>query len=110
MKKIILSLVVAVAFNAGTVEIPVRPEKLKFPKLQYEPPSGAKYRVQLKSGPVVFVVPNRELPLVSVSIMVRTGQYNEPKGKAGVAGMTGYLLGKGGTKSRTAEELEERLA
>jgi zinc protease len=110
MKKIILSLVVVVAFNAGTAEIPVRPEKLKFPKLQYDPPSGAKYRVQLKSGPVVFVVPNRELPLVSVSIMVRTGQYNEPKGKAGVAGMTGYLLGKGGTRSRTAEELEERLA
>ena len=110
MKKIILCLTMALAFAVNAAEIPDRPEKLKFPKLKYDPPSAAQYRVQLKSGPVAFVVPNRELPLVSVSIMVRTGQYNEPKGKAGVAGMTGFLLGKGGTKTRTAGELEERLA
>ena len=110
MKKIILSLTVALAFAVNAAEIPDRPEKLTFPKLKYEPPSGAEFRVQLKSGPVAFVVPNRELPLVSISIRVRTGQYNEPKGKAGVAGMMGNLLSKGGTKTRTAEELEERLA
>jgi len=110
MKRIVFCLTLTIAFAVNAADIPDRPEKLNFPKLKYEPPSGADYRVQLKSGPVAYVVPNRELPLVSVSIMVRTGQYNEPKGKAGVAAMTGYLLGKGVTKNRTAEELEERLA
>ena len=107
---IVFGLLLALALPSVAAEIPDRPEKLTFPKLTYEPPNGAEYRVPLKSGPVAFVVPNRELPLVSISILVRTGKYNEPKGKEGLAAMTGYLLSKGGTQNRSAEELEERLA
>jgi predicted Zn-dependent peptidase len=66
--------------------------------------------VQLKSGPVAYVVPDRELPLVNISVLVRTGDYLDPAGKEGLANLTGYLLARGGTKSKTAEELEERLA
>jgi predicted Zn-dependent peptidase len=87
-----------------------RPEKLKFPPLKFEPPNPADYRVALKSGPVAYIVPDRQLPLVHISIRVRTGEYLEPDNKTGVAGATGYLLAHGGTKSKTAEELEERLA
>lgn len=90
--------------------IPDRPEKLKFPPLVYEPPAQSNFRVQLKSGPVAYVAADRELPLVSISIYVRTGDYVEPEGKEGVTDLTGYLLSRGGTKSKTAEELEERLA
>lgn len=90
--------------------IPNRPEKLTFPPLVYEPPSPTDYRVQLKSGPIAYVVPDRELPLVSVSVYVHTGEYLDPEGKEGLADITGYLLARGGTKSKTAEDLEERLA
>lgn len=90
--------------------IPSRPEKLKFPPFVYEPPAPADYRVALKSGPVAYVVPDRELPLVNVVVYVRTGQYVIPAGKEGLADLTGYMLARGGTKSKTAEELEERLA
>jgi zinc protease len=55
-------------------------------------------------------VPDRELPLVNISILVRTGDYLDPEGKEGLTELTGYLLARGGTKSKTAEELEERLA
>ena len=103
-------LVFSLGLSAFAGDIPSRPEKLKFPELKYEPPKGSDYRVELKSGPVAFLVPNRELPLISISILVRTGKYNEPKGKEGLAAMTGYLLSKGGTKSHSAEALEERLA
>jgi zinc protease len=106
----VIFLVFSVGFSVFAADIPSRPEKLKFPELKYEPPKGSDYRVELKSGPVAFVVPNRELPLISISILVRTGKYNEPKGKEGLAAMTGYLLSKGGTKSHSAEALEERLA
>ena len=109
-KTIVFGLLLTLALPSVAAEIPDRPEKLTFPKLTYEPPNGAEYRVPLKSGSVAFVVPNRELPLVSISILVRTGKYNEPKGKEGLAAMTGYLLSKGGTQNRSAEELEERLA
>jgi len=90
--------------------IPDRPEKLTYPPLVYEPPAAQQYRVQLKSGPVAYVVPDRELPLVNIVIYVRTGEYLEPAGKEGLADLTGYLLARGGTQSRTAEQLEERLA
>ena len=81
-------------------KIPDRPEKLSFPKLKYEPPNPSDYRVELKSGPVAYVVPDRELPLVNIAIYVRTGDYVVPAGKEGLAGITGYLLARGGTKSK----------
>ncbi len=90
--------------------IPNRPEKISFPPLKYEPPNPADYRVVLNTGPVAYVVPDRELPLVNIVVYVRTGDYLLPEGKEGLAGITGYLLARGGTKSKTAEELEERLA
>jgi len=102
---------ITVAFaRESSATIPNRPEKLAFPPLVYEPPSPESFRVQLKAGPVAYVVPDRELPLVNISILVHTGDYLQPVGKEGLANLTGYLLARGGTKSKTAEELEERLA
>lgn len=97
----------SVKFPSG---IPNRPEKIKHPTLVYEPPSPSDYRVPLKSGPVAYIGANRELPLVNIVISVRTGDYVEPAGKEGLTDLTGYLLTRGGTQTRTAEELEERLA
>ncbi len=108
-KRCILSAIPLVVTNS-VAQIPNRPEKLSFPPLVYEPPSPETFRVQLKSGPVAYVVPDRELPLVNISVLVRTGDYLDPVGKEGLANLTGYLLARGGTKSKTAEELEERLA
>src|SRR5215471_4717628 len=90
--------------------IPDRPEKLSFPPLNYEPPAPEKFRVPLRAGPIAYVVPDRELPLVNIVVYVRTGKYLEPAGKEGLADLTGYLLARGGIKSKTADELEERLA
>jgi predicted Zn-dependent peptidase len=106
--KILTPLILALVVQAA--EIPERPEKLTFPPLQYEPPKAADYRVVLKSGPVAYVAPDRELPLVNLTIYVRTGDYVVPAGKEGLASLAGYLLSRGGIKSKTAEELEERLA
>jgi predicted Zn-dependent peptidase len=98
------------AAAAEHVAIPARPEKLTFPPLVYGPPGPEDYRVKLASGPIAYVVPDRELPLVNVVVYVRAGQYVVPAGKEGLADLTGYLLARGGTKSKTAEALEERLA
>ena len=99
-----------VGATGATAGIPDRPEKLTFPGLTYEAPVPEKFRAQLKSGPVAYVVPDRELPLVNISILVRTGDYLDPDGKEGLANLTGYLLARGGTKSKAAQDLEERLA
>jgi len=98
------------AAGATRAAIPARPEKLEFPPLVYEAPAPAEYRVKLASGPVAYVVPDRELPLVNVVVYVRAGRYLVPAGKEGLSDLAGYLLARGGTKSKSAEELEERLA
>lgn len=95
---------------AIAAEIPDRPEKLQFQPLVYNPPNPADYRVELKSGPVTYILPDRELPLVNLVVKVRVGKYLEPKGKEGLASFVGYLLSKGGTKSWSAEEFEEHTA
>ena len=82
--------------------IPDRPEKITFPPFKYEPPVPENYRVQLKSGPVAYVVPDKQLPLVNVTIYVRVGQYLEPAGKEGLAELTGWLLRHGGAGTNTA--------
>src|SRR5206468_4198801 len=69
-------------------DVPARPEELKFPALTYEPPAPDEYRVPLKSGPIAYVVPDRELPLVNIAIYVHTGDYLDPDGKEGLAGLT----------------------
>jgi len=104
----ITALGIAPAF--AQTAIPDRPEKLTYPPLVYEPPAPAQFRVPLKSGPIAYVVPDRELPLVNLVVYARAGSYLEPAGKEGLAELTGYLLARGGTKSKTAEALEERLA
>jgi predicted Zn-dependent peptidase len=96
--------------SAKSDGVAARPENLKFPPLKYEPPVPEKFRVPLKSGTIAYVVPDRELPLVNIVVYIKTGQYLESRGKEGIADLTGYLMARGGTKSKTAEELEERLA
>lgn len=114
MKKILCLSILVASSVAGlplnAAQIPDRPEKLTYAPLNFEPPEAAKFRVALKSGPVAYVVPDRELPLVNISVMVHTGDYVEPAGKEGLAGITGYLLARGGIQSKTAEQLEERTA
>ncbi len=64
----------------------------------------------MKSGPVAYVVPDHELPLVNIHVYVRTGDYVAPAGKEGLPDLTGWLMAHGGTQTKTAEEMEERLA
>src|SRR5207253_7378740 len=87
-----------------------RPEQLKFPPLNYEPPAAEQYRVQLKSGQVAYVVPDHELPLINIVVYVHTGEYLDPEGKEGLAEITGYLMARGGAGTNSADKLEERLA
>ena len=90
-------------------EIPDRPEKLTFPPLVYDPPKPDDYRAVLKSGVVVYIYPDRERPLIDLTIHIKGGSYLDPKGKEGLAGLTGSLMARGGIPSKPADELDEEL-
>ena len=89
--------------------IPPSPDQLTFQPITYEPPRAADHRAVLKNGMVVFIMEDPTLPLVNLSVTVRTGSYLEPDGKEGLAAYTGAQIRRGGTKTLTAEQLDEKL-
>jgi len=47
--------------------------------------------------------------LIDLSVNIRGGSYLDPKGKEGLAGLTGSLMARGGIPSSPADELDEEL-
>jgi len=64
---------------------------------------------ELSNGIRVWHLENDRLPLVSVRAVVRTGAIWEPADRQGVADLTGRMLRRGGTSTRTADEVDEEL-
>ena len=90
--------------------IPAHPDDLVFGELEFEPPDPATLRHELPNGVVVFVVEDHELPLVNISVLMRTGDYTEPAlAVPGLAGLTGSQMRNGGTAALTPSELDEEL-
>src|SRR5436853_717662 len=87
--------------------IVARPEELKYPTLNYTPPKLNAYRHVFANGTVAYLVEDHDFPLINVSLVVRTGKYLEPKGKEGLASLTGAQMRAGGTTTKTAEQFDE---
>ncbi|SVD54405.1 uncharacterized protein METZ01_LOCUS407259, partial [marine metagenome] len=79
---------VSVPVFAQTPTIPEHPKNLFFEPLEFEPPSSESHRHTLANGGTAFVVEDHALPLVNVSVLVRTGSYLDPPGKVGLAALT----------------------
>ena len=105
----LLALTLLPAAPAAAQAIPDHPDRLAFQPIAFQPPVAKDHRVVLKNGMVVYIAEDRALPLVNLSLSVRVGSWLEPAGKEGLAGFTGSQMRRGGTKSLTAEALDERL-
>jgi zinc protease len=66
-------------------------------------------RVVLPNGMVLFLMEDRELPLVSAYALVRGGSRLEPADKAGLASVFGQVWRTGGTAKRTGDDLDDFL-
>jgi predicted Zn-dependent peptidase len=95
---------------ASAQTIPRHPTDLIYSLLDFTPPAAADHRHELSNGVVVFVVEDHELPLVSVSLTVRTGTYLDPPDKIGLASLTGSQMRAGGTMSMSATDFDEEAA
>jgi len=66
-------------------------------------------RVALPNGMVIFLLEDRELPLIEAFAVVRAGSRNEPADKVGLAQLFGQSWRTGGTKGKTGDELDDFL-
>ena len=108
-RALILLLAVALPPAAVSQEIPDTPDALVFEPIVFNPPAVKDYRVVLRSGMVAFIKEDRTLPLVNLAVQTHTGRWLEPAGKEGLASLVGSQMRRGGTRSLSAESLDERL-
>ena len=66
-------------------------------------------RYELDNGMVVYLVEDRDLPLISGTAIIRTGSRYEPANKVGLAQLTGTVMRSGGTENHPAAELNSIL-
>lgn len=66
-------------------------------------------RFVLDNGMVVYLMVDRELPLVGGTALVRTGDRIEPASKVGLAGLVGTVMRTSGTQKHSADELNQLL-
>lgn len=83
------------------------PRAMTFKSVEFNPPEPE--RVVLENGMVVYLLEDRELPLVTLSATMRTGGWLEAEDKIGLAGLTGSVMRTGGGGGLTAEQVDEEL-
>jgi zinc protease len=94
---------------SGCVGAPARDyARLKYPKLRDVQVPRVE-RVTLANGMRLFLLEDHELPLVSISVRIRTGSVYEPAEKVGLASITGEVMRTGGTTTKTGDEIDEEL-
>lgn len=102
---LIFMLVLFVAFLSQAQK---RYDELNYPELNtFNQPDVETFT--LNNGIKFFLVENRELPLIDVSVMVRTGGVLVPNDKAGLASITGTVIRSGGTRKHPADSLNALL-
>ena len=105
---IIWSLVLILLVTA-TGEAQNKPyEGLVYPPLnQPQPPEPNRF--ELNNGMIVYLLEDHELPIIDISVRIRTGSIYESANKVGLAAITGAVMRTGGTTSKTGDELDEIL-
>ena len=100
-----IMLTTGIPANADT---PLHYTELELPPLpEVELPEYDRY--ELDNGMVVYLVEDRDFPLIGGTAIIRTGSRFEPANKVGLARLTGTVMRSGGTKNHPAEELNDIL-
>ena len=66
-------------------------------------------RYELDNGMVVYLLEDRDLPLIGGTALIHTGSRYEPANKVGLAQLTGTVMRSGGTQNHPAAELNSIL-
>lgn len=88
-------------------ELLKHPREMKFPPLSFRPIKPV--RTVLSNGIVVFLLENKELPVIRLSALIRSGSIYDPPEKKGLAKVTAKVLRNGGARGRSSQSINEDL-
>jgi zinc protease len=97
---------IGIASAASTTALP-DPNRIHYKPLTFEPPRAQ--RLRLENGLVLYILPDKELPLVKIKVVVRTGSMYDPAGREGVAELTAGMMGTGGVAGMSGNAVDESL-
>ncbi|MCS7315719.1 MAG: pitrilysin family protein [Bryobacterales bacterium] len=101
-------LMASLVLAPAPAQIPPSYKELKFPPLnRIEVPEPVRF--ELANGMVVYLLEDRELPLIEAAAMIRTGWRWEPQQKAGLAAIVGTVMRTGGSEKFPGDALDEEL-
>lgn len=85
----------------------INPDKLQYPELRFVIPRAE--RITFDNGMIIYFMENHEVPLVTVSSVIRSGTVYDPVGKEGLAELTASVMRTGGTADMTGTMVDEEL-
>ncbi len=98
----------ATAHAAERIGVPLpKPDELKYRPIHFALPQAE--RVLLDNGIIIYVFADRELPLLNISAVIRTGYNYDPAGKEGLAEIAGAVLRTGGTETLSGNAVDDAL-
>ena len=108
IKKFILSPSTKVVLRELPKNLKIHPMKIKIAPLKFTPP---KPRIlTLANGIKLYLLEDKELPLISIYGLIRTGRIYDPIDKIGLAELTGSVMRSGGFGKIKGDQLDELLA
>lgn len=108
------SLVLCMIAITGTPDLWGRDTPPSYKELSFgEPISWPEPRVDtfaLENGIRFFLLRDNELPLIQLQVTVRSGGFQDPPNKTGLAEITGEVMRSGGSEPYPSQDLNELLA
>ena len=92
--------------NAAPFALP-DPAKLTYGPLKFDPPQP--FRITMSNGLTVYIIENHELPVVKITLLVKSGTMYDPPGKEGLSELTASVMRTGGTLIMPPQTLDETL-
>ncbi|MGQ0810871.1 MAG: M16 family metallopeptidase, partial [Nitrospiraceae bacterium] len=83
------------------------PRTMRFKPVEFNPPEPD--RIVLDNGMVLYLLEDHELPLITVSAVMRTGSWLDQADKIGLASLTGTVMRTGGSARMSATQVDEEL-
>ncbi len=81
--------------------------KFKYKPIEFTPPKPR--RMVLDNGMILYLLEDHDLPIFNITALIKTGAIYESKEKTGLANLVGSVMRRGGTKTRTPEQMNEEL-
>lgn len=101
-------LAVMLFFAASVTQAQKQYDELEYPEInEFQEPNVETFTTD--NGIQFFLIEDHELPLIDVSVNVRTGSVLVPEEKTGLASLTGQVMRSGGTEKYPADSLNELL-